>query len=202
MTPLNDWIVFLKESQTTAGFPLVVAGLGLMLFGWRMWKVCVMLSYGVIGAAIAAGIAGPCDDQWLYAIAGGVVLGLISYWPVRYALAILGGVLCACIVMFSLSGAGLSGMSLLIAGGVAMIGGTAFAFLNRQYVVIVVTAFQGAILLISGLAAWIMSLPSFYGDVRAMATGSVMVLPFVLLVPTVMSSFYQAAEVHRLQADL
>ncbi len=47
-----------------------------------------------------------------------------------------------------------------------------------------------------------MSLPSFYGDVRAMATGSVIVLPFVLLVPTVMSSFYQAAEVHRLQADL
>lgn len=173
-----------------------------MLFGWRMWKVCVMLSYGVIGAAIAAAIAGPSDDQWLYAIAGGVVLGLISYWPVKYALAILGGVLCAGIVGFSLSTAGLAGTLLLTSATVALIGGTAFAFLNRQYVVIVVTAFQGAILLVSGLAAWVMSMPSFYGDLRAMATGSVIVLPFLLLVPTVMSSFYQAAEIHRLRVDV
>ncbi len=202
MTSLNDWLVLLKESSSAAGFPLVVAGLGLMLFGWRMWKLCVMLSFGVIGAAIAATIVGPCDDQWLYAIAGGAALGLLSYWPVHYALAILGGLLCASIVMFSLSNAGLSGPPLLIAGAVALIGGTAFAFLNRQYVVIMVTAFQGAILLISGLTAWIMSLPTYYGDLRMMATGSVIVLPFALLVPTVMSAFYQAAEVRRLHADV
>ena len=83
-----------------------------------------------------------------------------------------------------------------------MIACTAFAFLNRQQIVIVVTAFLGATLLMSGLATWIMQAPAFYGTLRQMATGSAIVLPFILIVPTVMSSFYQTAEVRRLNVDL
>jgi hypothetical protein len=74
--------------------------------------------------------------------------------------------------------------------------------LNRQHVVILVTAFLGAVLVVSGLATWIIDMPALYGTVRAMTTGSAIVLPFVLLVPTVMSSFYQIAEVRRLHIEL
>ena len=83
-----------------------------------------------------------------------------------------------------------------------MIACTAFAFLNRQQIVIVVTAFLGAVLLMSGLATWVMQAPALYGTLRQMATGSAIVLPFILIVPTVMSSFYQTAEVRRLNVDL
>ena len=54
---IDNLLLFLKQSHSAAGFPLVVGGLGLMLFGWRMWKVCVMLSFGLIGAGLGA-IAG------------------------------------------------------------------------------------------------------------------------------------------------
>jgi len=47
-----------------------------------------------------------------------------------------------------------------------------------------------------------MSMDAFYSTVRAMASNSIIVVPFLLLVPTVMSSFYQIAEVRRLQAEL
>ena len=202
MIPLDDWLLYLKQSQSAVGFPLVVAGLGLMLFGWRMWKVCVMLSYALLGAALAARIVGPCDNQWLYALAAGAGLGLVSYWPVNYAVAGLGGFIGAGMVTHSLANLGVSGTALLASGGAAFIGCAAFAFLNRQHVVIVVTAFLGAALLVSGLAAWVVNLPGLYGTLRAMAAGSAIVIPFIVVVPTVVSSFYQLAEVRRLHVDL
>ncbi|UCC28870.1 MAG: hypothetical protein JSU86_11785 [Phycisphaerales bacterium] len=202
MISLDDWLLYLKQSQSAVGFPLVIGGLGLMLFGWRMWKVCVMLSYALLGAALGARIVGPCDNQWLYALAAGAGLGLASYWPVNYAVSGLGGLIGAAMVTHSLANLGVSGTALLASGGAAFIGCTAFAFLNRQHVVIVVTAFLGAALLVSGLAAWVVNLPGLYGTVRAMAAGSAIVIPFIVVVPTVMSSFYQLAEVRRLHVDL
>ena len=202
ITSVDAWLVFLKQSHSAVGVPLVVAGIALMFFGWRMWKLCVMLSYALIGAVIGALLVGPCDDQWLYALCGGAVLGLISYWPVNIAVTLLGGLIGAGVITFSLAEIGLKGTTLWTAGGIAMIACTAFAFLNRQQIVIVVTAFLGAALLMSGLATWIMQLPALYGTLRQMATGSAIVLPFILIVPTVMSSFYQTAEVRRLNVNL
>lgn len=202
ITSLNDWLYFLKVSQSAVGFPLVIAGLGLMLFGWRMWKVCVMLAFGVIGAVVAAMFVGPCDDQWRYALGGGIVLGALSYWPANHAVAALGGLIGGGIITHSLSELGLSNAALWFSGGAAFLACGAFAYLNRQYVVIIITAFLGATLLISGLTAWVMTLPSLYGTMRSIASDSVIVVPFLLLVPTVMSSFYQGAEVRRLCAEI
>ena len=175
ITSVRDWALFLNDSNGGIGFPLVVAGLGLMLFGWRMWKVCVMLSYGVIGTAIGGFLFGQGEGQWLWALGSGAVLGLISYWPVNYAVAGLGGITGAGIVMLSLAKVGLSGGGLWAASGVAFATFSAFAFLNRQHVVIVVTAFFGAILLISGLTSWVMVSPRLYATLHAMAAGSVVV---------------------------
>lgn len=181
---------------------MVVGGVALMFFGWRMWKVCVMISFGVIGAAIGAMLVGPSDDQWMYAVCGALALGLLSYWPVNIAVSLLGGLIGGGMVTMSLAQLGLMGTTLWVAGGVATLAFVAFAFLNRQLVVIVVTAFLGALLLLSGLATWVMALPGFYGSLRTLATGSVLVLPFILMVPTIMSSFYQASEVRRLNVEL
>jgi hypothetical protein len=195
---LGNWLQLLHNSHSASGFPLVVAGVGLMLFGWRMWKLCVVLSFGLIGAAVTAMFLGPSDDGWMYILAGGAALGLLSYWPVKYALSVLGGLIAAGVVTHSLGGIGLTGATLWSSAAVAFIAGTALACLNRQQVVILVTAFIGAILTISGLAMWVLELPGIYGALRGMAGESAIVAPFVVLVPTVMSCFYQSAEVHRL----
>jgi hypothetical protein len=203
VTPLaQDWILFLKGADGAAGFPLVAAGLGLMLFGWRTWRICVMLAYMVIGSLIGAFLFGPRDDLLFYALSAGAVLGLASYWLVNYFAAALGGIIGAGIIMHLLGGVGISDTALWTAGGAAFIGCTAFAFLNRSHLVILVTAFLGAILLVSGLTVWIMGMPRLYGTLNGMAAGSAVVIPFLLLVPTVMSCFYQVADARRIKVDV
>lgn len=202
ITSLSQWVEFLRRADTGIAFPLVIFGLGLMLFGWRMWKVTVMLAYGLIGAALGTIAAGESPYQLGFSIAGAIVLAAVSFYPVQKAVAVLGGLIGAGISHFYFSRVALNEVmqwSLCIASFVAF---TGFSFLSKQRVVIFVTAFLGAVLLMSGLAAWMMSVPAFFGTVQAMANNSMLVVPFLLLVPTVMSSFYQIAEVRRLQIEL
>jgi hypothetical protein len=173
-----------------------------MFFGWRMWKVCLVVSFGLIGMAVGAKLAGSGSYQAVCSVGCGVVLGALSYKPADYSLAVLGGLIAGGFVINAMSGMGLNGPVLWIAGGVALLACSAVAFLNRQFVVITVTAFIGAMLLVSGLAVFAMSFSAFYATLYSMARGSMIVLPFLLLVPTVMSCFYQVAEVHRLNAEL
>lgn len=202
ITSVDEWLVFLKQAHTATGFPMVVGGVALMFFGWRMWKLCVVLSFALLGAVIGSNVCGPNADQWMYAACGAVVLGLLSYWPVNVSVSLLGGMIGSGIVTASVAQLGLSGTTLWAVAGVGMIAFTAYAFLNRQYIVIIVTAFLGAVLLMSGLTSWVMNLPGLYGTLRSMTTGSVLVLPFILIVPTVMSSFYQSAEIRRLNVTI
>ncbi len=198
---LQDWIVLLRESSSAAGFPLIVGGLGLMLFGWRLWKVCVVLSFGLIGALIGARLVGPSDDQMTYAVVCGIFLGLVSYWPGHISIAVLGGVIGAGVAHSYLEMLHMTGGTLWGGVGAAFVACTAFAVLNRRHVVILVTAFLGAMLLLSGLTSWVMNVPGVLGTFRSMAAWSAIVVPFFVLVPTVMSCFYQIAEVRRLQIE-
>ncbi len=202
ITSVDDWLLFLRRSHSVIGLPLVIGGVGLMLFGWRLWKLCVMLSYALIGALVGALVVGPSDERLVVALGCGAVLGMASYWGITHAVSLLGGLIGAGVVTYSLANIGLSGWALWILGAAALIACTAFASLNRQNVVIVVTAFFGAVLLVSGAAVWLMTLPNLYTPLQAVSAGGTIILPFVLLVPTVVSCFYQSAEVRRLDAIL
>ena len=202
ITSVSDWVAFLRGSEALMGVPLLVCGLGLMLFGWRLWKVCVVISFALIGAVVGTKLAGSSPHQVLYAIGCAAVLGALSYRPANYSLAVLGGIIGSAFMINSMATAGLNGPVLWIAGGITLFACSALAFLNRQLVVVCVTSFIGAALLMSGLAVFAMSFPGFYGTLYSLARGSVVVLPFLLLVPTVMSCFYQVAEVRRVNAEL
>ena len=202
ITSINDWVAFLKNSDSAMGFPLVVFGLALMLFGWRMWKLTVVLAYALIGATLGSIAAGQSEHQAIFAAVGAVVLAAVSVYPVHQAVAVLGGLIGAGVSHFYLSRISLNEIMHWSLFGASFVAFTGFSFLGKQRVVIFVTAFLGAVLLMSGLAAWMMSVHSFYGTVQALASNSIIVVPFLLIVPTVMSSFYQIAEVRRLQVEL
>jgi len=198
---LQDWLTFLRHCDRGTAVPLIVVGAALMLFGWRMWKLCVVASFALVGAAIGWKFAPAPENQWMFALGGGVVLGLASYWPVNLAVALLGGLIGGAVVAHSFEGMGLRGPTLWCIGGAAFLACTAMAYLNRQRVVIVVTAFLGAALLMSGLITLSMASPTLFGALRSVGSAYAIVVPFLLLVPTVMSSFYQMSEIRRLGAE-
>ena len=201
ITSIRDWMMFVQQMDPLIGIPLVLGGLTLMAFGWRLWKVCAALTFGLIGYGVGATLGEGTQQVW-FGLGGAVLLGLVSLGPVKHVLALLGGIVGAAILMAILKGMGLDGPALWVAGGVILICFTALSAINRRYVVILISAFEGAVLLTSGALALMASNPGMFSVVKNMALASAIVVPFILLVPTTMSFFYQVSEVRRSGAEM
>lgn len=201
ISSVNDWLTFLRFSDTVIGIPFVVAGIALMMFGWRLWRVCVMVSFAVIGTAVGTHVAvlvgASQNERILYSVGCAALLGICSYWPAKYALAVLGGLIGAGLLAQLTSSFKIHGNTQWLLLMMAFLGSSGYALINRQLVVVFVTAFLGAALALSGFTIFLMEFPSLYGTLRNLAAGSAVVGPFILLVPWTMSSFYQVAEVRR-----
>jgi len=198
---ITDWQVFLHNSHGAAALPLLIAALGLMLFGWRLWRLCVVCSFALIGAALGMAFLTTSEhgqSNWMVGVICGVLSGLVCYWPAAHLVGLLGGVVGAGAMTVYLRSFGLSGWPLWALATAGLIGCTSYALINRRHVVIFMTAFLGALMLVSGLACLVMTVPSFYVTFRVMANYTGIVGPFLVLVPTVMSCFYQMSEIRKM----
>ncbi len=199
---VNDWLIFLRNADHLIGFPLLVGGAALMLFGFRMWRFCVVVSFGLIGAALTASFLEAGSRQIICAVAAGVVLAAVTYRPARYAAAVLGGMIIAFMVGYVLENSGMQGSAFVFTVLATLLVGTAYAFINRQLVIVFVTSMLGATLLVSGVAALVMAWPNFYGTVTSLGSTNSFVGPFLIVVPAVVSCFYQVGEVNRTHSEV
>lgn len=194
---LNDWLLFLRGADSLVCLPLFVGGGALMLFGWRIWKVCVVLCFVVGGAVLGREIAGTGGDLLLYSFVCAAISGVLSYKAAEFAASLLGGLIGTALTLEFLNMIGLTGLSFWLVALVVMLSFTALSLINRQTVIVFIAAFVGAVLVVSGLSVCIMISPTTYGYFHRMVIDSSFVLPFTLLVPTVMSCCYQVSEANR-----
>ena len=199
---IDSWFNMLRGADPIVCLPLLVGGAALMVFGWRLWRVCVVLSFGLIGGGLGNMFAPAGEHGTLYPMVGAVALGGLSYCLARHGIAVLGGIIGTGLAAAFLADYGLHGLLLWLVAAIAFTGVYAISVLHRQTVVIVVTALLGAGLLLSGLTVLAMMSPALLSAIRGMASGSAIVAPFVLAVPTVVSYFYQAGETRRLGVSL
>ncbi len=202
ITNVHDWLIFLRHSDALISFPLVIGGAALMMFGWRMWRMCVALSFGLIGFFGGAALVGAGERQLLVAVLCAATLGLVSYWAAKRSVAVLGGLIGAGVALYILTNMHIKGPSLLLVSAAVFIVSTALGFSNKRLVVIGVTSVLGAVLCISGVTALLMASPRLYGTFSGLASGNVLLVGFILLVPAVIGWFYQVSEVRRVGAEL
>lgn len=193
---MNEWLIFLRSADALVCVPLLAGGGGLMVFGWRIWKTCVVLCFVVAGVVVGRELAGNASDRLLYASVGAVVCGALSYKSAEFAVSLLGGLIGTVIAAESLKMIGLTGMAFWLVVLAIFLSFSALAYINRQTVAVFVAAFLGAILVVSGIAVCVMLSPTTYGYFHSALLDSSLVLPFMLLVPTTMSCFYQISEVN------
>ncbi len=198
----NDWLIFLRNADHLVGFPLLVGGVALMVFGYRMWRFCVIISFGLIGASVMASSVDAGSSRTMYAILGGIILAGATYKFAKYAVAILGGMVIACMVGYVLENAGVRGSAFVFSVLSTLLVGTAYAFIHRQLVIVFVTSVLGAFLLVSGLAAIVMAWPGLFGALASLGSGNNFIGPFFIIVPAVVSCFYQVGEVNRTNTDV
>ncbi|HUU81940.1 MAG TPA: hypothetical protein VM243_00425 [Phycisphaerae bacterium] len=194
VTTVQSWVLYLQQSGALLGLPLLLTGVVLAWGGWRIRKGAIPISYGLAGILIALMLAKGHDPQWFYALAGFIVMTLIGFLLRERAAGFLGGLIGAGIVNYAAEHFGLSGPVLWVVTAIGMAVFSALSFIDLRQVVILITSFEGAVLVVSAGAAFFAHVPWVAERFRGTTGGWSLVAAFVLLVPTVIGSLVQMAD--------
>ena len=194
---VQQWVSFLQTSDPLLGIPLCGAGAALVLGGWRLWRLAAIVSLLVVGAAVGQLLSGDSGLSPAWAGGGAAVLGLAGVLLPALSATVLGGAIGGAVIAELLGNLGVVGPLAWVGMGLACVGAGGWSYANRQRITIVITSLEGAALLVSGLAVMITEWPMMYGFLHSMVVRSWFIVPFFLLVPTVVGVTLQLADVAR-----
>jgi hypothetical protein len=199
---IENWFEYIGESSPAAGIPLIVIGLSLMFMGWQFHRTAIPFTMMLV--ALAAGQIFLHDPTMQLAVGGsvGLVLAAISFFAIRPAVALLGG-LAGCFVVVGY----MSLFDKLVIPDVAHMAIAAFAFIaasSMSYIMhremtIAVTSLIGSVLLISGMNPVLHSaVPRLHVTVTAfLGDYPGFLIPFLFGGPTLIATLMQLAQANR-----
>jgi hypothetical protein len=178
------------------------AGLVVLLQGWRIFRVWVIVTAAMVGVVAGDKLGQFFQAQYTYAqpgcaIGGGLLLALLAWPLMKYALGLIGGLtggLLGHTLMRYLAEA-LARPDLLqyawagAIGGAVILGISAF-FLFRM-VVIISSSIQGAVMMVSGIVALLLRYPPIAKPLTEAIEGNSHVLPVLMAVPALLGSIFQ-----------
>jgi hypothetical protein len=191
---IQHWTMWLRSLDALAGLPFLVVGAGLMLGGWRLRRVLVVLTLGALGALLGDRLSAEAAEPLPFVLGGAALFITAGIFARRYAPILLGGLIGAGLAMSCLAPLGLPWWGLALALALALPCACAVCLCYEQTVVIVITAFEGAALLVSGLVPILTLSPGLLGFLESTNRTSSIFLPFMVLVPTAVGAFLQIAD--------
>jgi len=197
----SDWMTYLHTAEAAIALPLMVAGALLMMFGWRLWRLVVALAYLLVAGLGVYELAGDSLWQGSGALAAGLLAGGAAWYLRQYAVAGFGALAGAALMMHFAQLFGMQGPGSYVAAGLGGVAGWGLSILNLRQVTVFLTATLGAMLLMSGLTVLAHAAPSVLRLVTDMTGNSPLLGVFVVLVPAVVSCFYQLSEAHCTAAE-
>lgn len=174
---------------------LILAGLIYLLGGWKIYKFLVTVNGAALGALLGNALGARADGQnvqIIITVAGALLLGVIAWQMLKASVSLMGALAGAT------AGYGLWTYAAQAAGNVplaahawagALLGFVTvglLALVAFKHIVMIFTAYQGAVMCVSGVLAMMVK-PYLMGDrLRTMLVDNQHLLPILLGVPTVL----------------
>jgi hypothetical protein len=154
----------LQELHPVAAAILIIIGVGLLLYGFRIYKGLVIAVYACVGVVLGQMLAEAMGFNTLLGMIGGaIVLGLLA-WPLyMIGWSLLGGAVFAALGALTAAMFTTSEVGIIAAAGVAAALGIALTILLMRPLIIIVTSLVGATVLVEGALALCLLAPDF-GD--------------------------------------
>ena len=169
----------------------VGAGLVYLLYGWKVFKILVVINAALLGAWAGHWLGQVRGLGWWPAPVGCVAFAALS-WPfMRYAVSLMGGLAGAVLGVLAARSLGLEGPALAAGAviGMATLGLLAFVFL--RILVSGLSAVQGAVMTVGGLVAIVSRFRDMGGHIRTALYGHGYLLPLLVVVPAIIGFAYQ-----------
>ena len=177
------------------------AGLVILLQGWRIFRVWVIVTAGMVGVVAGDWIGSHVLQDPYYRlgapIVGGLLLAALAWPLMKHALGLIGG-LTGGFLGYSLVrylSAAMNRPDWAQYGWLGAIGGAvvlgALAYFLFRLVVIISSSLQGAVMVVSGIVALLLKYPPVCDRLKETLEGSPHILMAVMAVPAVIGILFQ-----------
>ncbi len=192
-----ECVNYVARLPVLASVPMIILGIVFLLFGWKIHKPLVTanaIGVGILIGALLGDLSGSKNPNIIVfgAIAGGVLFGLLALLLEHGAVSLMGALAGGAIGygawIYVVNVAGNPGMVKSAWAG-ALIGLVALgllAYANFRLAVKIFSAFQGAIMGVSGIIALLMFQEAAAGCIRESAENNMHFLAALIAVPTVL----------------
>ena len=170
-------------------------GVVCLLYGWRVFKILVVISFalaGLVGGAAIAKSAGlNADYQILAAVGAAGLVGFISIPLMRYAVSILGAVAGGILTAGIWYALHLPELYIWAGALIGIIAGGMISFIIFKISVMLFSCLGGSALMITGLLALLYQYEPTTENVKSLVMTEKWFLPIILLIPTIVGVYLQ-----------
>lgn len=189
--PLN---FFWEQVTNLTWLQAIVAisfGLVYMLYGWRIFKILVIICFGMLGLFVGMKIGDSLDKQLICSIIGLSLLAAVSIPLMRWAVSILGAVAGGILTGGLWYAFGLPEKYIIAGAIIGIIAGGMISFIVFRIAIMLFTSLGGGGLIITGLFALLHLHGPTSSFIHDMCFGPKWFLPVALLVPTAIGIIVQ-----------
>jgi hypothetical protein len=170
-------------------------GVVYLLYGWRIFKVVVVICFGLVGLFAGIKIGSRFDSEILGGVIGLSLLAGLSIPLMRWAVSLLGAIAGGIITSGIWYAFELPEKYILAGALIGIIAGGMISFIVFKIAVMLFTSFGGGILIITGLLSLIYRYESIQEPpivtVKTMLYNNHWFLPTLLLAPTIIGIIVQ-----------
>jgi len=203
MPTQEEFLSFVHGIGPIEAFLLVICGAVYLLSGWKIFKALIVVNAAVLGTLggylLGTRISGGGDNMPYYAAAaGGLVLAVMAWPLMKYAVSLMGG-LAGSFVGYGVwlqvaETIGQDGARYAWAGAlIGLITLGLLAFVIFRFTIMVFTALQGAAMLVTGLMTLAMQIDAVRDSLESALESNRALLQILLVVPAVVGFVLQNA---------
>lgn len=172
---------------------LVLAGVIYLLFGFYLFKVLITVNAGIMGGYLGAVIGAKFDAALAATILGAFICAAICWPLMKWAVAVMGGLVGAAIGAGIWRSAGLDPGFAWAGAMTGLVGFGMLSFILFRGSIMMYTSLQGAVMLVFGILGLIYKYHQLAPQVTNGLTVNALVMPMTILIPAIIGVIFQQA---------
>ncbi|MBN2456860.1 MAG: hypothetical protein JXB29_10075 [Sedimentisphaerales bacterium] len=194
IVPIDEIWEHITSLNLIEALTFISFGVVCIFYGWRVFKVLVIISFAFLGLILGITIAGKVggeNREFFGALVGVVALGVLAVPLMRWAVSILGAIAGGLITSGIWYACGLN-ESYIWAGAITgIVAGGMISFIIFKIAVMLFSSLGGSVLMVVGTLALLYLYPATTEDVEQLFFNHKWFLPIALIVPTAIGILVQ-----------
>lgn len=186
VVPIETFWKHITSLGQLEAFMFISFGVVWLFYGWRVFKVLVVISFALLGLVLGMGVTARVqgiNNELIGGVVGMLTLAIVSIPLMRWAVSLLGAFAGAIFTAGIWYACGLNERYILAGALIGMVGGGMISFIVFRIAVILFTSTGGGALVLTGGLALLYRYSSAQVEIERLVTQERWVLPVALMVP-------------------